>query len=71
MRASIACAMLLGVLAAIPITPSLVAAEDPVAELLGEAAGSDADLQRSLLAHLIKLEAEGAARREGERWSAF
>lgn len=49
----IARALLLGLFA---FAPLIVAAEghDPVAELLGEAAGSDADLQRSLLAGLVQ-----------------
>ena len=53
----VARALLLGVLSLAPIAQAVGVAgegQDPIAELLGEAAGSDADLQRSLLAGLVQ-----------------
>ena len=50
----IARALLLGLLAVAPLVSSAAENHDSVAELLGEAAGSDADLQRSLLAGLVQ-----------------
>lgn len=47
-------ALLLGLLAFAPHLGAAAEGHDPVAELLGEAAGSDADLQRSLLAGLVQ-----------------
>lgn len=54
MSLGIARAVLLGLLAVIPMVGLVAAAEDPATELLGEVAGSDADLQRSLLAGFIQ-----------------